>query len=1729
MLSVFSDGDNIGLVEEQPNWDSAETAAPTEWHAPNASASAGGVDGASDGVADGGDWLGDLKAAGGVAETKDLEKSGATILKSGDNFCVIDGSTVRVFDGATRTWYSRSVSGLQAVVGSEGNFCAVSNSKASAWSSSTHNWSDKTFSSLQQVVASGGNFCIASGAKASAWSSSTHNWSDKTFSSLQQVVASGGNFCIASGAKASAWSSLTKQWYNKSISGLEYIAGMDGHFLVDEYPDTYVWDWIARDWYRFFSTKPGHITGTVWNDRDADGVIDSGESAFADCTVYIDVNENDVLDTGEPATTTGADGSYTFSSLLPSTYHVGVVLSGEWEPTIPAGGDPQAVSVSSNNTATANFGYRAPNTPPVASDDNDYTIFEDLLLVADGTGDNPPGVLANDTDENGDSLTAILVSDAAHGTLDLHADGTFTYLPDPDWHGTDSFTYKANDGAADSQVATAVITVAAVNDPPVLGPIGNKAVDEEENVSFTVTASDPNDSPANGVTLSATGLPAGAVFDSATGAFTWTPTEAQDGVYTVTFTATDDGSPNLSDSEMITVTVVEVNAAPILDPIGNKWVNEQETLTFTATATDADLPADTLTYSLSGDVPSGASIGAFSGLFAWTPTEAQGPGTYTFTVVVSDATATDAETITVTVGEVNAAPVLASIGDKTIDEQTALNFIVTASDPDDDSANFVTLSATGLPAGAAFDSATGAFTWTPTEAQDGVYTVTFTATDDGSPNLSDSEMITVTVVEVNAAPILDPIGNKWVNEQETLTFTATATDADLPADTLTYSLIGDVPSGASIDASSGVFAWTPTEAQGPGTYTFTVVVSDATATDAETITVTVGEVISPPVLSTIGNKWVNEQETLTFTATATDADLPADTLTYSLSGGVPSGASIDASSGMFTWTPTEAQGPGTYTFTVVVSDATATDSETITVTVHEVNSAPILEPIGNKTVAEEETLSFVVTASDPSDSPTNVVTLSVTGLPAGATFNVNTGVFSWTPTETQQGVYNVTFTATDDGSPNLSDSETITITVGEVNVPPVFHDSIPDVTMTRAEDARTIDLNVTDPDGDMLVIAAQAYQTDIVAEKAFDFAAGKNLEETWAGFGYDYRGYQEKYFQDMNTGTWYAILPNGEIHQWSGSFDADSLITTLNRDYWEDPYRLFGATAPIRTPLNASQVALYVAAGQLTIDPAAEYAGDFVVQVHASDGIASVTTHFYVTVTNAPPVFDGSIPDVTMTRAEDARTIDLDITDPDGDTLAVTAQAYQTDAVAERAFRFADGKILEESWAGFGYDYHGHQEKSFQDMNTGTWYAIVPSGEIHQWPGGFDTDSLITTLNRDYWEDPYRLFDVTEPNRTLLSDSQVALSVDDNQLTIEPAVDYFGTFLVQVVASDGFADTTASFLVVTENAAPQAEDDSYGIPADATLDIAANELLLNDYDPDGDSMEVISVGTTANTEGTVVLADGVVSFVPTADFIGQTCFEYVVADGLGGQATGTVYVDVLPKGTLTLSLNFEEAAEGDGYVLGSLGTLDGPVTDDLVVALESGSPDDLTLPATVTIRAGQSTVAFMANIVDDSLPEPTEEVAISATAGGWTDAVAILTIQDNDVPIPGDLDADGFVGSADLDTVRANWGQTVPAGSLLHGDPSGDGLVGSADLDIVRANWGSGTPAAAATIGNERDGGDERSATARPVRPVRPVGTMQSTRAAWAEAIAALDSASEDKVKTAARRDAVDLVLEGWM
>jgi uncharacterized repeat protein (TIGR03803 family) len=212
-----------------------------------------------------------------------------------------------------------------------------------------------------------------------------------------------------------------------------------------------------------------------------------------------------------------------------------------------------------------------------------------------------------------------------------------------------------------------------------------------------------------------------------------------------------------------------------------------------------------------------------------------------------------------------------------------------------------------------------------------------------------SSFIEVSAAEANTAPILTAIGNKSINELKKLSFTAKASDKDSPANTLKFSLTnaakGKFPEGATINKSTGLFSWTPTEAQGPGTYRVKIVVSDGTCTDEEEIEIKVCEVNTAPVLNAIGNKKIDEGQFLIFTASATDCDLPANTPAFSLAnpstGNFPTGASINPATGVFSWSPSKNQVPGIYRIKIVVSDGSLTDEEEIEIQVTQSNLTSI--------------------------------------------------------------------------------------------------------------------------------------------------------------------------------------------------------------------------------------------------------------------------------------------------------------------------------------------------------------------------------------------------------------------------------------------------------------------------------------------------------------------------------------------------------------------------------------------------------------------------------------------------------------------------------------------------------------------------------------------------------------------------------------------------------------------
>lgn len=383
--------------------------------------------------------------------------------------------------------------------------------------------------------------------------------------------------------------------------------------------------------------------------------------------------------------------------------------------------------------------------------------------------------------------------------------------------------------------------------------------------------------------------------------------------------------------------------------------------------------------------------------------------------------------------QVNTPPLVPPGPVQTIDEGATLVFTPEASDTDWPIQTLTYTLMEPVPAGATISS-NGLFVWKPTEPQGPATNVfSFRVADDGVPSLSVTQSFTVIVREVNSPPVITPPGLQIVTAGTTLAYRISATDTDLPPQTLTFSLEAGAPAGAAI-SSDGEFTWSPGLSQPPGDYTLGVVVSDngdPILRDTNHFMVQVRAANSAPVLGAIANRTVNEGARVSVQFTATDADVPAQRLTYGLASVAPAGVTVSAS-GLLNWVPTEAQGPSTNVIDVWVADngtppMSATGS--VTVIVNEVNRSPTLTAIPDRIVYFGETLAFTVEAQD-TDLPAQELTFSLgPGVPAGASISP-TGEFTWMPAAGQAPSSNVfTVTVTDNGIPSLSRSRTFVVEV----------------------------------------------------------------------------------------------------------------------------------------------------------------------------------------------------------------------------------------------------------------------------------------------------------------------------------------------------------------------------------------------------------------------------------------------------------------------------------------------------------------------------------------------------------------------------------------------------------------------------------------------------------------------------------------------------------------------------
>ena len=489
--------------------------------------------------------------------------------------------------------------------------------------------------------------------------------------------------------------------------------------------------------------------------------------------------------TGSPITSLAFanQNSRPFAFSIPSAGTYTLTGSGIWD-----------ASASQHASATINIVAPA-NTAPVANNDTYGVNEDDPLSVA------APGLLANDTDADGNSLTATLVAGPASGLLTLNANGSFSYTPAADVNGPITFTYRANDGSSNSNTATVTINITAVNDAPNFAIAANQTVNEDagaQSVSNLATGINPG--PVNESSQLTTGFTVSndnnALFTiqpaiTSAGTLTYTPAANAFGTATVTVTLNDNGGTDNGGVDLVThfftITVNPVNDAPSFAKGADQTVDEDagpQSVPGWASAISAG-PANesgqTLTFAVTGNTNaalfSAAPAVSSSGTLTYTPAAAAS-GAATITLQLSDnggtanggANTSAAQTFVITVDPVNDPPTLAAIPSQTVKWGTPISIPLVATDEDGPS---LTFSVTGGPAGNTATAAGGTFNWTPAEGDVGAASFTVSVTDGTTPA---SQPLSITVQPHSTAIAYS--GDVSGTVFSSVTFKATLTDLD---------------------------------------------------------------------------------------------------------------------------------------------------------------------------------------------------------------------------------------------------------------------------------------------------------------------------------------------------------------------------------------------------------------------------------------------------------------------------------------------------------------------------------------------------------------------------------------------------------------------------------------------------------------------------------------------------------------------------------------------------------------------------------------------------------------------------------------------------------------------------------------------------------------------------------------------------------------------------------------
>lgn len=681
---------------------------------------------------------------------------------------------------------------------------------------------------------------------------------------------------------------------------------------------------------------------------------------------------------------------------------------------------------------------------------NDLPVALSASVTASEETDHALSLAALDAD--GDPLTYTVIAAPANGTLS----GTppnLTYRGNLDFNGSDSLTFRANDGTGDSNDAVVSITVSPVDDSPVATGGSATFVEDSIDNSLTLAATDVDTAPGS-LTFTVVSGPTHGSLGGSGANLTYTPAPDYAGPDGFTFEVSD--ATSTSAPTTFTIDVTGTNDLPVAS---NQSVNGTEDVDLSITLAASDVDGDPLTYFVVAGPANGTLSGTPPNLTYRGSLDYSGSDTITFRA--NDATGDSNDgVVSITLAAVDDPPI-ANPGSATFLEDSTANSI-TLSGTDIDTAQALTFTVVSGPTHGSLGGNGANLTYTPAPDYTGPDSLTFEVSD--ATSTSAPATFTLDVTPTNDLPVATDQSASGTEDTD-LSITLAATDID--GDPLTYSVVAGPTNGTLTGTPPNLTYRGHLDLNGSDSFTF--LANDGTGDSNEgVVSITLTSVDDPPVATPQNSTFAEDSSSNGITLSATDVDTETTSLTFTVVT-PPGHGSLGGAAPNLTYTP-DADYFGPDRFTFVANDGNSDSAPaTVDLTISAVNDPPVATAQSTQSVVEDTPVDFALVVSDVDG---DALTFVVTSPPTKGSIAVKTGSalpdVTFTPTKDQNGPDSFTYRVTD---PMGAQSALVTVDldIAPSPDPPVADDQ---TLWTAIGAPLSITLTGSDPDGDSFAFDA---------------------------------------------------------------------------------------------------------------------------------------------------------------------------------------------------------------------------------------------------------------------------------------------------------------------------------------------------------------------------------------------------------------------------------------------------------------------------------------------------------------------------------------------------------------------------------------------------------------------------------------------------------------------------------